>query len=52
MQKLTGGRLLGRFPDGIGTFSLAASPGAPGLREVTGRLGLRRAVNLSSCLVT
>jgi hypothetical protein len=27
-------------------------PGAPGLREVAGRLGLRRAVNLGSCLVT
>ena len=42
MQKLNGGRLLGRF--------FAAS--RQRLREVSGRLGLRRAVNLGGCLVT
>jgi hypothetical protein len=42
LQKLSEGRLLGRF--------LAAS--RQRLREVTQRLGLRRAVNLASCLVT
>ena len=42
MQKLTGGRLLGRF--------FAAS--RQRLREVSERLGLRRAVNLGGCLVT
>jgi hypothetical protein len=50
IQKLNGGRLLGRLPDGIGTFSSAAS--RQRLREVTQRLGLRRAVNLGGCLVT
>jgi len=44
LEKLGQGRLLG--------WLLAASPGAPGLREVAKRLGLRRAVNLASCLVT
>jgi len=39
LWKLSEGRLLGRF--------LAASRHR--LREVTGRLGLRRAVNLGSC---
>jgi hypothetical protein len=34
LEKLSEGRLMGRFPDGIGTFRLAATPGAPGLREV------------------
>jgi hypothetical protein len=42
MQKLSWGRLLGRF--------FAAS--RQRLREVSGRLGLRRAVNLGGCLVT
>jgi hypothetical protein len=42
MQKLNGGRLLGRF--------FAAS--RQRLREATERLGLRRAVNLGGCLVT
>jgi hypothetical protein len=42
LEKLSEGRLLGRF--------LAAS--RQRLREVTQRLGLRRAVNLASCLVT
>jgi hypothetical protein len=42
MQKLSGGRLFGRF--------FAAS--RQRLREVTQELGLRRAVNLGSCLVT
>jgi hypothetical protein len=42
MQKLNGGRLLGRF--------FAAS--RQRLREVTQGLGLRRAVNLANCLVT
>ncbi len=42
LEKLSRGRLLGRF--------LAAS--RQRLREVAERLGLRRAVNLSSCLVT
>jgi hypothetical protein len=51
MQKLYGGRLLGRFPDGIGTFRFAASPGAPGLKEVAERLELGRAVNLATCPV-
>jgi hypothetical protein len=39
LEKPGEGRLLGRF--------FAASPGAPGLREVAGQLGLRRAVNLA-----
>jgi hypothetical protein len=52
LEKLSEGRLLGRFPDGIGTLSLAASSRAPGLREVEQRLGLRRAINLGRCLVT
>jgi hypothetical protein len=42
MKKLSGGRLFGRF--------LAAS--RQRLGEITQRLGLRRAVNLASCLVT
>jgi hypothetical protein len=42
LEKLGEARLLGRF--------LAAS--RQRLREVAGRLGLRRAVNLASCLVT
>jgi REP element-mobilizing transposase RayT len=42
LEKLSEGRLLGRF--------LAAS--RQRLREVTQRLGLRRAVNLGRCLVT
>jgi hypothetical protein len=42
LEKLSQGRLLGRF--------LAAS--RQRLREVTQRLGLRRAVNLGRCLVT
>jgi len=42
LEKLSAGRLLGRF--------LAAS--RQRLREVAERLGLRRAVNLGSCLVT
>jgi hypothetical protein len=42
MQKLNRGRLLGRF--------FAAS--RQRLREVTQRLGLRRAVNVGGCLVT
>jgi len=42
LEKLREGRLLGRF--------LAAS--RQRLREVAERLGLRRAVNLGSCLVT
>jgi hypothetical protein len=42
LEKLNEGRLLGRF--------LAAS--RQRLREVTQRLGLRRAVNLARCLVT
>jgi hypothetical protein len=42
MQKLSGGRLFGRF--------FAAS--RQRLGEVTQRLGLRRAVNLGGCLVT
>jgi REP element-mobilizing transposase RayT len=42
MQKLSGGRLFGRF--------FAAS--RQRLKEVTQGLGLRRAVNLGSCLVT
>jgi hypothetical protein len=42
LEKLSEGRLLGRF--------LAASRRR--LREVTHRLGLRRAVNLGGCLVT
>jgi hypothetical protein len=42
LEKLSKGRLLGRF--------LAAS--RERLREVAGRLGLRRAVNLGRCLVT
>ena len=42
LEKLSKGRLLGRF--------LAAS--RQRLREVAQRLGLRRAVNLGSCLVT
>ncbi|MGO9467364.1 MAG: transposase [Isosphaeraceae bacterium] len=42
LEKLSQGRLLGRF--------LAAS--RQRLREVAGRLGLRRAVNLGSCTVT
>jgi hypothetical protein len=42
LEKLSEGRLLGRF--------FAAS--RQRLREVTQRLGLRRAVNLDSCLVT
>jgi hypothetical protein len=41
MQKLSGGRLFGRF--------LAAR--RQRLREVTQELGLRRSVNLASCLV-
>jgi hypothetical protein len=52
MRKPNGGRLLVRFPDGIGTFSFAPNPGALGLREVSERLGLRRAVNLGGSLVT
>jgi hypothetical protein len=60
LEKSSESRLLSRFPDRIGifrpdgieTFGLAASPGAPRPREVTQRLGLRRAVNLASCLVT
>jgi hypothetical protein len=52
VQKLNRGTPLGRSPDGIGTFSFAPSPGAPGLRDVSGRLGMRRAVNLGGCLVT
>jgi hypothetical protein len=51
LGNVTEARLLGRFPDGIGTFSLAASLGAPGLRVVSQRPGLRRTVNLASCLV-
>ena len=42
LEKLSQGRLLGRF--------LAAR--RQRLREVAGGLGLRRAVNLGSCLVT
>jgi hypothetical protein len=42
MKKLSGGRLLGRF--------FAAS--RQRLGEISQRLGLRRAVNLASCLVT
>ena len=42
IQKLNGGRLLGRF--------FAAS--RERLREVSQRLGLRRAVNLGGCLLT
>jgi len=42
LEKLKEGRLLGRF--------LAAS--RQRLRQVAERLGLRRAVNLGSCLVT
>ena len=42
LEKLSEGRLLGRF--------LAAS--RQRFREVAQRLGLRRAVNLGSCLVT
>jgi hypothetical protein len=42
LEKLSKGHLLGRF--------LAAS--RERLREVAGRLGLRRAVNLGHCLVT
>ncbi len=42
LEKLSKGRLFGRF--------LAAS--RQRLREVAERLGLRRAVNLGSCLVT
>ena len=42
MQKLSAGRLLGRF--------FAAS--RQRLREVAERLGLRRAINLGSCLVS
>jgi hypothetical protein len=42
MQKLSEGRLMGRF--------LAAS--RQRLRDVADRLGLRRAVNVASCLVT
>jgi hypothetical protein len=42
MKKLSGGRLFGRF--------FAAS--RQRLGEITQRLGLRRAVNLASCLVT
>jgi hypothetical protein len=42
IQKLSGGRLLGRF--------FAAS--RQRLREVSERLGLRRAVNLGGCLAT
>ena len=60
LEKPSEDRLLSRFPDrigifrtdGIGTFGLAASPGAPRPREVAQRLGLRRAVNLGRCLVT
>jgi hypothetical protein len=42
LEKLSEGRLLGRF--------LAAS--RQRLREVTQRLGLRRAVNLARCVAT
>jgi hypothetical protein len=42
MKKLSGGRLFGRF--------FAAS--RQRLGEISQRLGLRRAVNLASCLVT
>ena len=42
MQKLSEGRLLGRF--------FAAS--RQRLREVAERLGLRRAINLGSCLLS
>jgi hypothetical protein len=42
LQKLRTGRLFGRF------FTASRER----LREVVGRLGLRRAVNLGRCLVT
>jgi hypothetical protein len=45
--ELSKGGLFGRFPDGVGTFSIVAS--REGLREVAERPGLRRVPNLGRC---